>query len=187
MLFAMNDTGFTHRLARPDDIPALKSLMAASIRELLKAFLPPQAVEASFEVMGLDTQLIDDGTFFVIECDGVIAGCGGWSRRNTLFGGDHSAARNDALLDPRTDPARVRAMYTSPQFIRRGVGRLVLSLCERAAASEGFTRAELAATLAGEPLYRACGYEEIERFEAPTSKGIPVPLIRMGKPISATR
>ena len=174
----------THRLALTSDIPTLKSLMAESIRELLKDFLPLPAIEASFEVMGLDTRLIDDGTYFVVECDGAIAGCGGWSRRNTLFGGDHTAARNDALLDPKTDAARVRAMYTSPCFARRGVGRLVLSLCERAASSEGFTRAELAATLAGEPLYRACGYREIERFEAPTSKGIRIPLIRMGKAIS---
>ncbi len=179
----MTPHALTHRLALTGDIPTLKSLMAESIRELLKDFLPPAAVEASFEVMGLDTRLIDDGTYFVVECDGAIAGCGGWSRRNTLFGGDHTAARNDALLDPKTDAARVRAMYTSPRFARRGVGRLVLSLCERAAASEGFTRAELAATLAGEPLYRACGYQEIERFEAPTSKGIRVPLIRMGKTI----
>ena len=180
----MTATSFTHRLARASDIPALKPLMADSIRALLKDFLPPPVVEASFEVMGLDTRLIDDGTYFVIECDGVIVGCGGWSRRNTLFGGDHAAVRNDALLDPHTDPARVRAMYTSPHFVRRGVGRLVLSLCERAAASEGFTRAELAATLAGEPLYRACGYREIERLEALTSKGIRVPLILMGKAIS---
>jgi GNAT superfamily N-acetyltransferase len=179
----MTSQAFTHRLARTSDIPILKPLMAASIRELLKGFLPPPAVEASFEVMGLDTRLIDDGTYFVVECDGVIAGCGGWSRRNTLFGGDHAAARNDALLDPKTDAARVRAMYTSPHFARRGIGRLVLSLCEQAPASEGFARAELAATLAGEPLYRACGYQEIERFEAPTSKGICVPLIRMGKVI----
>ena len=160
--------------------------MAASIRELLKNFLPPEAVEASFEVMGLDTRLIDDGTYFVVECDGVIAGCGGWSRRNTLFGGDHAAIRDDALLDPKRDAARVRAMYTSPAFVRRGVGRLVLSLCEQAAAQEGFSRAELAATLAGVPLYRACGYREIERLNAPTSKGIAVPLIRMGKVISTS-
>jgi GNAT superfamily N-acetyltransferase len=179
----MTSQAFTHRLARSDDIPALKLLMAESIRGLLKDFLPRAAVEASFEVMGLDTRLIDDGTYFIVECDGAIAGCGGWSRRNTLFGGDHTAARNDALLDPKTDAARVRAMYTSPRFARRGVGRLVLSLCEQAAASEGFTRAELAATLAGEPLYRACGYQEIEGFEAPTSTGIRIPLIRMGKTI----
>ena len=183
----MRDTAvFTHRLARTGDIPDLKSLMAASILELQKDFLSPDAIEASFEVMGLDTRLIDDGSYFIVECDGVIAGCGGWSRRNTLFGGDHAVVRNDALLDPKRDAARLRAMYTSPAFVRRGVGRLVLSLCERAAAAEGFTRAELAATLAGVPLYRACGYREIERLDVPTSKGIAVPLIRMGKVISTT-
>ena len=110
---------FTHRLARRADIPALNVLMAASIRELLRDFLSPEAVEASFDVMGLDTQLIDDGTYFVVETGDVIAGCGGWSRRATLFGGDHTAKRDAALLDPRQDAARVRAMYTSPPFARR--------------------------------------------------------------------
>jgi GNAT superfamily N-acetyltransferase len=175
---------FTHRLARHQDIPALKLLMAAAIRDLLRDFLAPQVVEASFDVMGLDTQLIDDGTYFVIACDDAIAGCGGWSRRATLFGGDHSAKRDAALLDPRTDAARVRAMYTSPPFARRGVGRLVLGLCEEAAAAEGFARVELAATMAGVPLYRACGYREFERFEADTQSGVRVPMIRMGKRIA---
>jgi GNAT superfamily N-acetyltransferase len=174
---------FAHRLARHEDIPALSVLMAASIRELLRDFLSPQVVDASFDVMGLDTQLIEDGTYFVVECGDVIAGCGGWSRRATLFGGDHASRRDAALLDPRTDAARVRAMYTSPPFARRGLGRLVLGLCERAAAAEGFSRVELAATMAGEPLYRACGYQDIERFEAETRTGIRVPLIRMGKRI----
>ena len=178
-------TPFTHRLARREDIAAIEPLMAASIRGLLREFLPPDAVEASFDIMGLDTQLIDDGTYYIIECEGVIAGCGGWSRRATLFGGDHSAGRNVALLDPRTEPARVRAMYTDPAFARRGIGRLVLSLCEQAAAAEGFTRVQLAATLSGEPLYRACGYEDIERFEAPTRSGLRIPLVRMGKRIEA--
>ena len=133
--------------------------------------------------MGLDTQLIGDGTYFVVECDGRIAGCGGWSRRATLFGGDHSAGRNAALLDPRTDAARVRAMYTHPDFTRRGVGRLVLEVCEAAAAADGVTRVELAATMAGVPLYRACGYSDIEAFESDTPSGVRVPLIRMGKRI----
>jgi GNAT superfamily N-acetyltransferase len=171
----------TGRLATRDDVEALRPLMHAAIGQLLPAFLPPEAVEASFEVMGLDTQLIDDGTYFAVEYGGAIAGCGGWSRRATLFGGDHSAGRNAALLDPARDAARVRAMYTSPFFVRRGVGRLVLSLCEAAASREGFTRAELAATMAGVPLYRACGYRDIQPFEAETSKGVRVPLIRMGK------
>jgi GNAT superfamily N-acetyltransferase len=155
--------------------------MASAIRALLRDFLSPQAVEASFDIMGLDTQLIDDGTYFVIASADAIVGCGGWSRRATLFGGDHAAKRDAALLDPRKDAARVRAMYTSPQFARRGIGRLVLGLCEQAATAEGFARIELAATMAGEPLYRACGYRDIERFEADTTSGIRVPLIRMGK------
>jgi GNAT superfamily N-acetyltransferase len=173
----------THRLATRDDVATLKPLMHAAIGELLKPFLTPAVVAASYSVMGLDTQLIDDGTYFVVESDGVIAGCGGWSRRATLFGGDHSAGRDAALLDPARDAAKVRAMYTDPRFTRRGVGRLVLSLCEAAAAREGFKRVELAATMAGVPLYRACGYEDIAPFESDTPSGVRVPLIRMGKKI----
>jgi GNAT superfamily N-acetyltransferase len=174
----------THRIAQRDDIAALKDLMARAIRELQRGFLPPDAIEASFDVMGLDTQLIDDGTYFVIKEGNDIAGCGGWSRRATLFGGDHSAGRSAALLDPAKDAARVRAMYTNPLYARRGIGRLILKLCESAAAAEGFARVELAATMAGMPLYRACGYREIEAFEAETRAGIRIPLMRMGKPIA---
>ena len=171
----------TLRLATPEDLPALRDLMNASIGELLKLFLTADAVAASFDIMGLDSQLIADGTYFVVEDDGVLAGCGGWSRRATLFGGDHSAGRDAALLDPARDAARVRAMYTHPDHVRKGVGRVILDACEMAAAGEGFGRCELAGTLAGEPLYRACGYHEIERFTAPTSSGVEVPLVRMGK------
>ena len=158
--------------------------MHAAISELLKPYLPPDAVAASFSIMGLDTQLIDDGAYYVIVSEGAIAGCGGWSRRATLFGGDHSAGRDAALLDPAREPARVRAMYTHPDWTRRGVGRLVLDLCEAAAAGEGFSRAALAATRAGEPLYRACGYRVVERFEAETPSGVRVPLLRMEKALS---
>lgn len=175
---------FSHRLARREDVAALKDLMSAAIRELQKGFLSPEQVEASFDVMGLDTQLIDDGTYFIIEESGVIAGCGGWSRRATLFGGDHSAGRSAALLDPAKDAARVRAMYTNPSFARRGVGRLILNLCESAAAAEGFARVELAGTMSGVPLYRACGYRDLEAFEADTRAGIRIPLMRMGKEIA---
>jgi len=133
--------------------------------------------------MGLDTQLIRDGTYFAVEEQERIIGCGGWSRRATLFGGDHSAGRSAALLNPRTEPARVRAMYTDPDHARRGVGRAVLDACEAAAAAEGFTRVQLAATLSGEPLYRACGYEVVERFASTTSNGTEIPLLRMEKPI----
>src|SRR5215469_3817581 len=172
---------FRHRLAGAADIPALTEVMDAAIRVLLRAHLSLEETEASFAIMGLDTQLIADGTYFVIESGDRIAGCGGWSRRETLFGGDHTGHRSAALLDPARDAARVRAMYTHPDFSRTGVGRLVLSLCEAAARAEGFARVELAATMAGKPLYLACGYEAIEPFFADTPGGVRVPLLRMGK------
>jgi len=158
--------------------------MARAIGELQRGFLSPDEIEASRSVMGLDTQLIDDGTYFIVESGSALAGCGGWSRRATLFGGDHSSGRDAALLDPAKDAARVRAMYTAPEFARRGVGRLILDLCEHAASREGFSRVELAATLAGEPLYRVCGYALIERMIADTPSGLRIPLARMGKRVA---
>ena len=172
---------FTHRLATPADMPALQALMRTAIIQLLPQFLPPEKVEASFAVMGVDSQLIEDGTYFILESDGVMAGCGGWSRRATLFGHNHTAGRDARMLDPATEAARIRAMYTAPAFVRRGVGRKILELCEAAARREGFARAELGATAGGEPLYRACGYQEIERMEVPTQGGVTVPITRMGK------
>jgi GNAT superfamily N-acetyltransferase len=171
---------FTHRLARHEDIPRLRALMDQSIGELQRGFLDAERIAASRLLMGLDTELIADGTYFVVETEGALAGCGGWSRRATHYGGDHSPGRQSALLDPARDATRLRAMYTAPAFARRGVGRLILSLGEAAAAAERFTRVELVVTLAGEPLYAACGYAEIERFED-SRGGAPVPLVRMGK------
>jgi len=170
-----------HRLAEAADLPALTDLMQAAIDALQKGFLTEAQVASSRAIMGLDTQLIADGTYFVVETSGgSLAGCGGWSRRATLYGGDHSPGRDAALLDPAVDPARIRAMYTHPAAVRRGVGRLILSLCEKAARAEGFRRTELMATLAGEPLYLACDYRELERITDDRG-GAPVPLIRMGK------
>ena len=175
----------THRLAVEDDLPALKTLMALAIDELQKGFLDPDQIIASRQVMGLDTQLVADRTYFLVEDNGALAGCGGWSRRATLYGGDHSTALRDAaLLDPAVDAARVRAMYTHPAFARRGVGRRILSLCEAAAAAEGYRRVQLMATLSGEPLYRACGYEPIEHTAAAPVNGVVVPLILMGKAVA---
>jgi GNAT superfamily N-acetyltransferase len=171
------------RLATSEDIPALRILMDRAISGLMNDVLTPQQVEASFDIMGMDTQLIADGTYFVVELDGQIAGCGGWSRRATLFGGDQTDGRDAALLDPARDAARIRAMYTDPDFVRRGVGRTILDWCEIAARAEGFSRAEMAATMAGEPLYRACGYGVIEPFDGVSKAGVRVPLLRMGKPI----
>jgi GNAT superfamily N-acetyltransferase len=168
------------------ELAELRALMTASIRKLIGAYLDPARVEASFEIMGVDTQLIEDETYFVVESEDRIVGCGGWSRRATLFGGDHSANREKRLLDPATEAARVRAMYTHPDFTRRGVGRLVLFLCEAAAAREGFRSLELVATVAGEPLYLACGFQVVERIDVPTSNAVTVPCARMAKVITAT-
>jgi GNAT superfamily N-acetyltransferase len=175
------DATFAIRLALERDIPALSSLMESAIAELLGPFLTAEQLRASFEIMGIDTQLIADGTYFVAEREGLIAGCGGWSPRATHFGGDHSAGRDERLLDIETEPARIRAMYTHPSFARRGVGRILLAVCERHARLAGFISAELVATTAGELLYRAQGYQEFERFYEITPRGIGVPLIRMRK------
>jgi GNAT superfamily N-acetyltransferase len=173
---------FTHRLATEADLPAIRGLMDVAIAEHLKAYLDPAQVELSKSIMGLDTQLIADRTYVLIEEDGRLAGCGGWSRRATLFGGDHSVSqRNAALLDPATDAARIRAMYTHPDFARRGVGRLILEICEAVARDAGFASVELMATVSGEPLYRACGYYDIERITAASKDGVDVPGLRMGK------
>lgn len=170
----------TSRLAVSADVPALMVLMNAAIAELQRAFLDDAQIASSRAIMGIDTQLIDDGTYFVVELDGDIAGCGGWSRRATMYGGNQAPGRDDQLLDPTVDPARVRAMYTNPAYVRRGVGRLILSLCEAAAAADGFTRLELMSTLSGEPLYTAYGFRPLERLTDATG-GVPVPIVRMEK------
>ena len=175
-------TAFTHRVATEADIPALVALMDRSISGPLAAFLTPEQIAASRKLMGLDSQIIADRTYFLVESEGRLAGCGGWSSRITTYGGDHTPGRAPAPLTPGVDAARVRAMYTAPEFTRRGVGRLILSLCEDAARAAGYDRVELVATMGGEPLYLAAGYCEIERFEDDRG-GAPVPLVRMGKPL----
>jgi len=133
----------TFRLARPEDIEALTALMDAAIAELQKPFLDDRQIASSRLIMGVDTQLAEDSTYFVVECDGELAGCGGWSRRATLYGGDQTPGRRSTLLDPSRDSARIRAMYTHPRHTRRGVGRLIIGLCEDAARTEGFKGMEL--------------------------------------------
>lgn len=176
------------RVATADDIPGLRAVMARAIAELQADFLTPAQVKASHSVMGLDTRLIEDGTYFVADIDGHIAGCGGWSWRATLYGGDHSTAlRNDAVLDPARDAAKVRAMYTHPDFKRRGVGAAVLNACLDAAFKAGFGRVELMATLAGEPLYRQFGFVEVEHVQSAPVDGVSVPLIRMQRSLDDRR
>jgi GNAT superfamily N-acetyltransferase len=173
---------FTHRIATLDDLDALHTLMARSIAQNQSAFLTPEQVAASDKVMGLDTQLVRDGTYFMIECGNRIAGCGGWSFRATLYGGDDSVvAREPARLDPATDAAKVRAMYTDPDFTRRGIGSRILRLCEDAAKQAGFLRVELMGTAAGVPLYLAQGYSASAEQEFARVGGVEIPLLRMEK------
>lgn len=173
---------FTHRIATEADLPALRALMTRAIERLQDDFLSPAQVRASHKVMGLDTQLVKDRTYFMIEEDGRLAGCGGWSFRATLYGGDDSVvAREPVRLDPATDAAKVRAMYTEPDFARRGVGKLLLALCEDAARAAGFGRVELMGTMAGVPLYRACGYTPVREVQSAPIDGVTVPLLLMTK------
>lgn len=176
------------RSARTDDIPVLQSLIDASVRGLQTGdYTPHQIDRALATVYGVDTQLIADGTYFAVEARRVadapwtIAACGGWSNRKTLFGGDHYTGREDSLLDPRVDAAKIRAFFVHPDWARRGLGSLILQACENAARSAGFTRLEMGATLTGVPFYHAKGYAELERIQVPLGDGTSMPIVRMGK------
>jgi GNAT superfamily N-acetyltransferase len=170
------------RLATPADIPALRELIDLSVR-LLQAgdYSPAQIDGALGTVFGVDSQLIADGTYFVAEAPGIIVGCGGWSKRKTLFGSDQGAGREDNLLDPLHDNARIRAFFVHPDWARRQIGSMILQACETAAMEAGFTGFELGATVTGERLYSVRGYAAIERVEVPLSNGAPLPIIRMSK------
>ncbi|HSH96088.1 MAG TPA: GNAT family N-acetyltransferase [Roseimicrobium sp.] len=174
---------WTLRLAGDSDVPFLEELIPLSVRGLQSAYYSPAQMEAALgPVFGVDRQLISDGTYFVAETgDGLIAGCGGWSRRKAVFGGDRSREGADGLIDPAIDPARIRAFFIRPGWERRGIGRAILLACESAIVAAHFTRAELVATLAGEPLYLACGYSVIERYEVPMRDELSLPVVRMGK------
>ena len=173
----------TLRIATRADMTEMSALMSAAIGQLMPAFLTPEQVVGSHETMGIDTQLIDDGTYFAVEEDGVIVGCGGWSRRTTLYGGSNSAGRDDTPLDPTKDAARVRAMYTHPDHARRGIGKMIIDAAETAARTDGFKRTTLGATLAGEPIYTNCGYVEVERHIKNAANGATIPLLVMVKDI----
>ena len=175
---------FTHKIATLDDIPAIEKLMTLSINKLLGPLLTKDQLEASFDSMGLDDQLIKDETYFMIYSKNIFVGCGGWSNRETLFGGNHTPNRDDQFLDPKTDSARIRAMYTHPEWIRKGVGSLVMNLGEEAAKNLGFKKCELMATQSGKLLYEAKGYKSIEYVLYKTNSGKTVPMIRMEKFIS---
>ena len=177
--------GLIIRKATLEDIAALEVLIPASVRGLQAGDYTAEQMEGAIgEVFGVDTQLIRDGTYYVVEADGQIVACGGWSRRKTLFGGDRLRGKDDAWLDPGTDAARIRAFFVDPRWARRGIGSSILKTCEDAAAAMGFKRLELASTLTGIPLYRTHGYREIAPIDVPLRYGQTLPVVRMSKVIA---
>jgi len=174
------------RRATAADIPALNQLIETSVRTLQRDdYTPEQIAGALGTVLGLDTQLIADKTYFIAEaragCAHFLAGCGGWSKRKTLFGSDRADVREPELLDPKTDAAKIRAFFIHPDFARRGIGSKLLAACESAARAAGFSRFEMGATLTGVPLYLARGYQVRERIEVPLPNGHTLPVLRMAK------
>jgi predicted N-acetyltransferase YhbS len=173
---------WTLRLAQGHDIPELEKLIPLSVRSLQAAYYSPAQMEAALgRVFAVDGQLIRDGTYFVAEEAGRIVGCGGWSRRESLCGGDGDRVGEDARLDPKRDAARIRAFFVHPEWARRGIGRSILVACERAIVAARFLRADLVATLCGEPLYAALGYSVVERYDLKMTDGLSLPVVRMTK------
>ena len=185
MSSSREQTTFRHRVAEDEDIPAIIELMRAAIEVNMADFLSATEIEAAKETMGVDQTLIDDGTYFVIEAavegEPVLVGCGGWGKRRTLYGGNHTVGRDDSFSDPASEPARIRAMYTHPDWTRRGIGTLLLDLGETAAREAGFRRIELGSTIPGLPLYEARGYRRLETYVHKGANGEDNTVIRMTK------
>lgn len=179
------------RLATHDEVPALRQLIEASVRQLQAHDYTEKQREAALRtVFGVDSQLIADGTYVVADASDAqsddtskpaIAGCGGWSKRKTLFGGDQYRGREDSLLDPAHDAAKIRAFFVHPAWARQGVGTLILDACENAARAAGFTRFEMGATLTGVKLFGAKGYAPVKRMEVPLDDGDVLPIVQMEK------
>lgn len=170
------------RLASRDDADALRQLIELSVRELSRSAYSEGQIDSALKYMfGVDSQLVDDATYYVVESTHRIVGCGGWSRRRTLFGGDQWKHEGDDMLDPRSDSARMRAFFVHPDHARRGIGRLLFDRSMADARTVGFSRVELMATLPGEPLYRALGFSADERVELELPDGVRMPLVRMSR------
>jgi GNAT superfamily N-acetyltransferase len=170
------------RLARDQDVQALAELIRISSLTLQAPYYSgPQIQAALGPIFAVDRQLIRDGTYFVIDHNCEIVGCGGWSKRKSLYGGDSERPTEDTMLDPTSDAARIRAFFVHPSWARRGIGKSILNACENAIISAQFLKADLVATLAGEPLYAAFGYTVMERYEIPMANGLRLPVVRMSK------
>lgn len=175
-----SDFQFSVRVAKPVDVPELNSLIQESARALSVGYYSPREIDAAIQfVFGVDTSLIEDGTYFVAEFEGTIAGCGGWSRRRALYGGDQRRVGGTTYLDPETEAARIRAFFVAPEWARRGVGSALLKACDVAARAAGFRELELMATLPGVPLYAARGFREVERVVDTLPDGTRLPFVRM--------
>ena len=177
------------RLATTDDEPVLHQLIAISVRGLMNQdYTAAQLDQALGTLLGLDTQLIADGTYFVAETvqEGkqIAVACGGWSKRETLFGSDHVTGRDSRLLDPAKEAARIRAFFVHPEWVRRGIGSRILDACEQAAITAAFQRLEMGATLSGVPLYQSRGYVQLEQIEVPMGDGQTFTVVRMGKSVN---
>jgi GNAT superfamily N-acetyltransferase len=176
---------FMHRTATIDDVPNIRTLMGLSIEYNMRSFLSDNEIVAAKETMGVDMTLINDGTYFVIENRSeyvtILVGCGGWGKRKTLYGGDHTKGRDDNLSNPNQEAARIRAMYTHPDWVRCGIGSLLLELGETAAKKAGFKDIELGSTVPGEPLYLARGYAELYRHSEKAANGSENVIIKMTK------
>src|SRR3974390_2079871 len=175
------------RNASPTDIPRMREVIEASVRQLQAGDYSPAQIEGALKsVYGIDSQLIADGTYFVVEIPkgehGLqIVACGGWSKRKTLYGGDQFAGREDSLLDPSRDAAKIRAFFVHPDWARRGIGGMILSACEEAALDAGFTRLEMGATLSGVEFYKTKGYANVENQVVPLDNGETLPIVKMAK------
>jgi GNAT superfamily N-acetyltransferase len=178
----MNTEAGSLRLATEADIPALNALIATSVRQLQRGHYSHAQREAAIGlVFGVDSQLIRDGTYYVVEQGGALVGCGGWSRRRTTCGADNARDRDDALLDPAIDSARIRAFFVDPAWSRRGIARMIMEASERALTEAGFRSVEIAATLPGVPFYTSFGCEVAEYYEIPLRGADPLAMARMTK------
>ncbi|HEY0455551.1 MAG TPA: GNAT family N-acetyltransferase [Verrucomicrobiae bacterium] len=183
----LNQHAWWPRLAREEDVPALEGLIKHSARVLQANHYSSEQIEAALgPIFGVDRQLIRDGTYFVVEHEGQIVGCGGWSKRQSPYGGDSHRTTRDAELLPGKDPARVRAFFVHPAWARRGIGRSIMTACEQAILSAGFRKVEIVATLPGEPLYAAFGYNVVERYSIAMKNGLSLAAVRMAREFHAT-
>ena len=174
---------FELRRASAVDVPQISELIGASVRGLAKGIYDDRQIELSIaSVFGVDHQLIADGTYFVVESDGRVVGCGGWSKRKTLYGSSvYERSRDPEELDPKTEASKIRAFFVHPGSARQGIGRAILERCEAEAKAAGFTSAEMMSTLPGVPLYEACGYSRHESVPVPIGDGDEIECIRMSK------